>query len=77
MAEVTRLPRMPSGGNRRRLDELWLVEVERRGVGPFLDDVPSEPPAELRAAVDQFNAGAYWGVPRDAGGPLAYDAVPA
>ena len=60
MTTTPELPLLPSGGNRRELDQLWLRRLETRGVSAFLGEPPAEAPAELRAAVDQFNAGEFW-----------------
>ena len=56
----TALPLWPSHGNRRKLDELWLRELESGGVSSFLPDGPGPVPQELYDAVEQFNAGLFW-----------------
>ena len=54
------LPRRPSGGNRRKLDELWLAQLEQRGLAALLLDPIHEVPRELHKATEEFNAGAFW-----------------
>ena len=54
------LPPQPSKGNRRKLEGLWLEELERRGPkGPAAEE-PERAPPSLYEAVDQFNAGLFW-----------------
>lgn len=60
MSDTQQLPPLPSGGNRRRLDALWLEELERWGLSSLLPEPPSAVPPELRTAVDQFNRGEFW-----------------
>ena len=54
------LPCWPSGGNRRKLDELWLSELEQRGLQALLPEPPGEAPQDLYKASEEFNAGAFW-----------------
>jgi len=51
---------MPSGGNRRRLEELWLGELERVRVRRAKIQVPEFVPEALTRAVGQFNDVQYW-----------------
>ena len=51
---------MPSGGNRRRLEELWLGELERVGVRRAKIQAPEFVPEALTRAVGQFNDAQYW-----------------
>ena len=60
MREEPGLPRLPSRGNRRKLDLLWLERLEREGIEPFASDFPAAPPPELEHAVAQFNLGQFW-----------------
>lgn len=54
------LPCWPSGGNRRKLDELWLEKLERHGLSSFLPETPAEGPPQLYKAIDEFNGGLFW-----------------
>ena len=54
------LPRLPSGGNRRRLDEKWLAVLEREGISAFIAESNAETPSELHRGIAEFNAGAFW-----------------
>ena len=57
---ATGLPTMPSGGNRRVLEKLWLDRLEEsRFQGSDLQ-VPESPPDALVGAVSQFNEARYW-----------------
>ena len=58
--EQANLPLRPSLGNRRRLDVLWLEDLERRGLSRYVHELPSQPPPELHVGVEQFNTGRYW-----------------
>ena len=53
------LPRLPSGGNRRELDQQWHALLERDGVTAHLHSPPSSP-KPLEKAVAEFNSGAFW-----------------
>ena len=54
------LPRWPSKGNRRKLEERWLGELELRGPGVAVPQPPSEAPRELSKAVGEFNSRLFW-----------------
>ena len=54
------LPRWPSKGNRRKLEALWLEELERRGWSDFGFDTAADVPSELSVAIEQFNGGLFW-----------------
>ena len=58
--QKTDLPRWPSKGNRRKLEELWLEELEAHGLSAFLPDAPRQAPQELYRAIEQFNRGMFW-----------------
>ena len=58
--EEADLPRWPLKGKRRKLDELWLEELERYSFSSILPDPPAEAPTELYKAIDQFNKGLFW-----------------
>ena len=60
MSNDEELAQWPSRGNRRRLEERWLEQLERRGLATFLPEPPGVAPPQLSVAVDQFNAGAFW-----------------
>lgn len=58
--QIEGLPRWPSGGNRRKLDEQWLSALEA-GAGRGVLVEPSEgAPEALLAAIQEFNQGLYW-----------------
>jgi hypothetical protein len=57
---IAELPRWPSGGNRRRLEERWLRELEARGLTSFLPDKPVGASTAIQKAVEQFNDGRFW-----------------
>jgi hypothetical protein len=59
-AEEVGLPRWPSKGNRRKLEALWLEELERHGLSVFLPEAPVDVPPELCKAIGEFNAGLFW-----------------
>ena len=59
-AEAVDLPRWPFKGNRRRLEEQWLEELERRGLTVSLPESASEAPQELGKATGEFNSGLFW-----------------
>ncbi len=54
------LPLWPSRGNRRRLEERWLAELERSGLALYLAAPPRVAPGELRSGIEEFNDGSYW-----------------
>ncbi len=54
------LPARPSKGNRRRLEQAWIAELEARGLRHFLPELPRETPSQVYRAVDQFNGGGFW-----------------
>lgn len=54
------LPRWPSGGNRRRLDEMWLRRLEAGADDSILAEPPEGAPPVLLMAVQEFNQGLYW-----------------
>ncbi len=54
------MPRWPSGGNRRKLDELWLEKLERHGLSSLLPETPAEGPPQLYKAIDEFNGRLFW-----------------
>ena len=54
------LPRWPSKGTRRKLEAIWLDELETHGMPDGLLQPPSQPPPQLFEAVEQFNNGLYW-----------------
>ena len=54
------LPRWPSGGDRRRLDESWIRTVERDGLSTYVARIPAGPPTELGTSVELFNTGDFW-----------------
>jgi len=56
---VNELPLWPSGGNRRKLDELWLEKLERYGLPVSLED-QIKAPAELDRAILEFNRQLFW-----------------
>ena len=58
--QLASLPRWPSKGNRRKLEEMWLEALEHRGLQAFLEEAPAEAPAELHKAIMEFNAGLFW-----------------
>ncbi len=58
--QVTELPRWPSKGNRRKLEALWVEELERRGWSNFDFDATTEGPLVLFTAIEQFNNGLFW-----------------
>ena len=60
MRKLEALPERPSGGNRRRLEELWLAQLERDGLSAYLAEPPAAAPPQLYQAIDQFNDGAFW-----------------
>ena len=60
MSNDEELAQWPSRGNRRRLEERWLEQLERRGLATFLPEPPGVAPPQLSVAVDRFNAGAFW-----------------
>ena len=60
MQGVEYLPRWPSRGNRRKLEESWLRQLELRGLSAFLAEDPPEAPEALLSAVQQFNGGDFW-----------------
>ena len=55
------LPHWPSRGNRRKLEESWLRQLELHGLSAFLGEEPSKAPEALPGAVQQFNRGDFWG----------------
>jgi hypothetical protein len=57
---VIELPRWPSGGNRRALEESWLEQLEPGGLSAFMPEIPTEPPEELYKAVEEFNSRLFW-----------------
>ena len=60
MRKLEALPERASGGNRRRLEELWLEQLERHGLPAYLPEPPAAAPPQLFQAIDQFNDGAFW-----------------
>ena len=54
------LPTMPSRGNRRRLEALWLDRLEQSGFQGADLEAPTTHPDELARAVSQFNVALYW-----------------
>ena len=60
MQGVESLPRWPSRGNRRKLEESWLRQLELRGLSVFLPEEPPKAPEALPGAVQQFNRGDFW-----------------
>jgi hypothetical protein len=58
MAKVS-LPGWPTKGSRRKLDLLWLKELETRGVSAFFFETPEAPP-QLYQAMEEFNDGRFW-----------------
>lgn len=58
--QVTELPRWPSKGNRRKLETLWLEELERCGWSAFDFDAATDGPPVLFTAIEQFNKGLFW-----------------
>ena len=58
--QLNDLPRWPSKGNRRRLEELWLESLELHGLRCALPEPPPEVPTELSQAVEQFNGRRFW-----------------
>ena len=54
------LARWPRGGNRRRLEDSWLRELERRGLPSHLPDPPAGASTALQQAIVEFNSGAFW-----------------
>ena len=57
---LSELPVWPSRGDRRRLEQRWLEELEGRGLEAALLEPPSGAPEALAKAVDQFNKGLFW-----------------
>ena len=60
VSRLSDLPRWPSKGNRRKLEAIWLDELETHGTPDGLLQPPSESPVQLFEAVEQFNRGLYW-----------------
>ena len=58
--QVVDLPLWPSKGNRRKLEGLWLQELERHGVSAILPASCDKAPPELYKAIEQFNSGQFW-----------------
>ena len=54
------LPKWPSKGNRRKLEERWLDVLERDGLAAFLPVEPTLAPPELETAIEQFNRREFW-----------------
>jgi hypothetical protein len=54
------LARWPSGGNRRRLEDQWLGQLERHGLPAFLPEPPAKAPLQLPKAIEQFNGESFW-----------------
>ena len=54
-----RLPLLPSGGNRRRLDALWLERLETDGLPAELNAGSDRPP-ELDRSIEEFNRRLFW-----------------
>ena len=50
----------PSKGNRRRLEQLWLQDLERQGHPVLLGSTSNEAPPELSKAIAEFNGGLFW-----------------
>ncbi len=57
---IEELPRWPSGGNRRKLDELWLRSLEAGASKSALIEPPEGAPPALLSAIEEFNQGLYW-----------------
>ena len=60
MGKPKTLPLRPFRGNRRRLEEEWLEQLERHGLPAYLPEPPAAAPPQLYRAVYQFNDGAFW-----------------
>ena len=54
------LPEWPSRGNRRRIEEQWLAQLEREGLSAFLPEPPAVSAPQLHKAVQEFNSRAFW-----------------
>ena len=54
------LPKWPCKGTRRKLEAIWLHELEEHGMPDGLLQSPSHPPPQLFEAVEQFNNGLFW-----------------
>ena len=54
------LPLWPSRGNRRKLEESWLLQLELRGLSAFLPEEPSKAPPAVYKAAEQFDRGDFW-----------------
>lgn len=54
------LPRWPSKGDRRNLEQRWLEKLELPGEGLDLEDLPAETPRQLAKAVEEFNRRLFW-----------------
>ena len=53
------LPGYPLKGRRQKLDREWMELLRHQEVSQFLPNLPTVP-NELKAAIDEFNAGSYW-----------------
>ncbi len=60
MTTAEPLPKWPSKGNRRRLEESWLDVLERDGLAAFLAVEPTPAPPALGTAIAQFNRREFW-----------------
>jgi len=54
------LPRWPSKGDRRNLEQRWLEKLELLGEGLDLEDLPDGTPRQLAKAVEEFNLRLFW-----------------
>lgn len=54
------LPRWPSKGDRRNLEQRWLEKLELAGEGLDLEDLPAGTPRQLAKAVEEFNRRLFW-----------------
>jgi hypothetical protein len=54
------LPRWPSKGDRRNLEQRWLEKLELPGEGLDMEDLPAGAPRQLAKAVEEFNRRLFW-----------------
>jgi len=54
------IPNWPLKGTRRKLEAIWLNELETNGMPEGLLQPPSHPPPQLFKSVEQFNNGLFW-----------------